>query len=65
MSLTVVEIYCECIRDLLVAGGSDDHLTVLHDRHRGIIVAGATEIAVQDEAELLGLMQAGLPSVKI
>ena len=58
----MVEIYCECIRDLLAAGSGDDHLTVLHDRYRGIVIAGATETAVQDEAELLSLMQAGLCS---
>ena len=44
VQLSVVEIYCERIRDLLTEGAcSGDSLTVQQDRERGILIAGATE----------------------
>jgi Kinesin motor domain len=59
--LSVVEIYCERIRDLLAPPGQNaDNLAVLRNKLRGVFVAGATEIPVQSEDELILLMNSGL-----
>lgn len=61
MSLSVVEIYCERIRDLLApAGQSADNLAVLRNKVRGVFVAGATEIPVHNEEELIRHMETGI-----
>ena len=49
--VSVVEIYCERIRDLLASGGvpstGADNLAVQQDRERGVFVAGATEVRLR------------------
>ena len=61
LTASVVEIYCERIRDLLSAEpGAGDGLAVQQDRVRGIVIAGANEVPVRREAELMRLMQLGL-----
>ncbi|GBF99459.1 kinesin heavy chain [Raphidocelis subcapitata] len=64
--LTVVEIYCERVRDLLDPLGRDN-LAIKQGRDGGMFVEGApgpgrgaTEVCVTDEAQLVGLMNAGL-----
>ena len=56
--MSVIEIYCECIRDLLNPG--NDNLQVQQERLRGITVAHATEVPVGSEAELVQVMQQGI-----
>eukprot|EP00798_Chlamydomonas_sp_ICE-L_P019464 gene19464-26125_t len=66
--LSVVEIYCEQIRDLLEGwgaatpngGASEKNLQVRHDPARGNYIEGAMEISVEDEAQLSKIMQHGL-----
>ncbi|KAK9806816.1 hypothetical protein WJX72_003710 [[Myrmecia] bisecta] len=58
VTLSVVEIYCEKIRDLLDT--DNDNLAVVTDRARGIIVSRATELPVQNEQELVQHMQRGI-----
>lgn len=61
VSLSVVEIYCERIRDLLApAGHNADNLAVLKNKVRGVFVAGATEIPVHSEEELITHMNSGI-----
>lgn len=61
VSLSVVEIYCERIRDLLApAGQNADNLAVLRNKVRGVFVAGATEIPVHNEEELIHHMKTGI-----
>ena len=62
LTLSVLEIYCERIRDLLtdLPEASEERLTVQQDRVRGIVVPGASELPVRSEAELMSLMQLGL-----
>lgn len=61
ITLSVVEIYCERIRDLLAPPGSNaDNLAVLKNKARGVFVAGATEIPVHNEDELVMHMQNGI-----
>ena len=56
--MSVIEIYCERIRDLLEPG--NDNLQVQQERLRGITVAHTTEVPVSSEAELVKVMQKGL-----
>ena len=58
VTLSVIEIYCERIRDLLDPG--NDNLQVQQERVRGITVAHTTEVPVSSEAELAKVMQHGL-----
>ena len=58
MTVSVIEIYCERIRDLLEPG--NDNLQVQQERLRGITVAHATEVPVSSEAELVKVMQLGI-----
>lgn len=58
MTVSVIEIYCERIRDLLDPG--NDNLQVQQERLRGITVAHTTEVPVSSEAELVMVMQKGL-----
>eukprot|EP00884_Botryococcus_braunii_P002568 jgi/Botrbrau1/12311/Bobra.0205s0009.1 len=61
VSLSVVEIYCERIRDLLAPPGQNaDNLAVLKNKVRGVFVAGATEIPVHSEEELIMHMNSGI-----
>ena len=57
VTVSVIEIYCERIRDLLNPG--NDNLQVQQERLRGITVAHATEVPVGSEAELVQVMQQG------
>lgn len=56
--MSVIEIYCERIRDLLEPG--NDNLQVQQERLRGITVAHTTEVPVSSEAELVNVMHKGL-----
>ena len=56
--MSVIEIYCERICDLL--DPSKDNLQVQQERLRGITVAQATEVPVGSEAELVQVMQQGI-----
>ena len=58
VTVSVIEIYCERIRDLLEPG--NDNLQVQQERLRGITVAHTTEVPVSSEAELVKIMQKGL-----
>lgn len=58
VTVSVIEIYCERIRDLLEPG--NDNLQVQQERLRGITVAHTTEVLVGSEAELVKVMQKGL-----
>lgn len=58
VTVSVIEIYCERIRDLLDPG--NDNLQVQQERLRGITVAHTTEVPVSSEAELVKVMQKGL-----
>ncbi|DBA71185.1 TPA: hypothetical protein ACH3X2_011584 [Trebouxia sp. C0005] len=58
VTVSVIEIYCERIRDLLDPG--NDNLQVQQERLRGITVAHATEVPVGSEAELVQVMQQGI-----
>ncbi|BDA49789.1 Kinesin heavy chain [Coccomyxa sp. Obi] len=60
VNLSVVEIYCERIRDLLSSDAGSDNLVVQQDRQRGVYIAGATQVPVQTESELVALMQQGI-----
>ena len=42
--LSVVEIYCESIKDLLSDGPGSTSLAVQQDKELGIIIAGATKV---------------------
>ncbi|GAB4818979.1 hypothetical protein N2152v2_006025 [Parachlorella kessleri] len=58
VTLSVIEIYCERIKDLLAP--SRDNLQVVQDKDRGVIVSEATELPVGSEAECVKLMELGL-----
>ena len=58
VTVSVIEIYCERIRDLLQPG--NDNLQVQQERLRGITVAQATEVPVSSEAELVQIMHRGI-----
>ena len=58
VTVSVIEIYCERIRDLLQPGS--DNLQVQQERLRGITVAQATEVPVSSEAELVQIMHRGI-----
>eukprot|EP00887_Chlorella_sp_A99_P003296 scaffold9.g3296.t1 len=58
VSLSVVEIYCERVKDLLQP--ENDNLQVVQDKERGTIVQGATEVPVASEAECVALMRRGI-----
>ncbi|GLC44581.1 hypothetical protein PLESTB_001321400 [Pleodorina starrii] len=68
--LSVVEIYCERIRDLLEpspgapgaggGAGTADNLQVKQDAVRGVYIEGATELGVTDEQQLVDFMTRGL-----
>ncbi|EFJ40297.1 Kif5 kinesin, partial [Volvox carteri f. nagariensis] len=64
--LSVVEIYCERIRDLLEpspavsATAGADNLQVKQDAVRGVYIEGATELGVTDEQQLVDFMTRGL-----
>ncbi|MCJ1242769.1 hypothetical protein MMC14_010778, partial [Varicellaria rhodocarpa] len=58
VTVSVIEIYCERIRDLLNPG--NDNMQVQQERLRGITVAQSTEVPVSSEAELVKVMQKGL-----
>ncbi|KAG2487000.1 hypothetical protein HYH03_014372 [Edaphochlamys debaryana] len=61
VGLSVVEIYCERIRDLLGPGGAGgEGLAVKEDPARGVYIEGATEVGVTDEAQLEAVMAGGL-----
>ena len=61
LTASVVEIYCERIRDLISAEpGAGEGLAVQQDRVRGIVIPGACEVPVRSEGELMRLMQLGL-----
>ena len=61
LTASVVEIYCERIRDLLSAEpGAGEGLAVQQDRVRGIVIPGACEVPARSEGELMRLMQLGL-----
>ena len=44
VDLSVVEIYCESIKDLLSEGPGSTGLSVQQDKTFGIIIAGATKV---------------------
>eukprot|EP01025_Chloroclados_australasicus_P068801 TRINITY_DN9591_c0_g1_i2.p1 TRINITY_DN9591_c0_g1~~TRINITY_DN9591_c0_g1_i2.p1 ORF type:complete len:416 (-),score=33.14 TRINITY_DN9591_c0_g1_i2:151-1398(-) len=58
VDISVIEIYCEKIRDLLDYG--KDNLQVKQDQLRGIYVENATEVPVSSEEQLVELMMLGL-----
>eukprot|EP00775_Hariotina_reticulata_P007717 gene7717-7916_t len=58
--LSVVEIYCERIRDLL--DPSRDNLQVKQDAAGSIFIEGVLEAQVGNEAQLVQVMQTGLAS---
>lgn len=58
VTISVIEIYCERIRDLLQPG--NDNLQVQQERLRGITVANATEVPVNSEAGLVQVMHQGI-----
>ena len=61
LTASVVEIYCERIRDLLSAEpGAGEGLAVQQDRVRGIVIPGACEVPARSEGELMRVMQLGL-----
>ncbi len=49
--LSVVEIYCESIKDLLSDGPSSASLAVQQDKELGTIISGATKACSQCGAE--------------
>ncbi|CAD7701688.1 unnamed protein product [Ostreobium quekettii] len=55
--VSAVEVYCETIRDLL---GPGDNLQVKQDARRGVHAAGATEVPVHSEEELVAATEAGI-----
>ncbi|XP_024531534.1 kinesin-like protein KIN-1 [Selaginella moellendorffii] len=58
IKLSMVEIYLERIRDLL--DSTKDNLQVKEDKTRGIFVAGASEVYLQSEEEMLKTVKAGI-----
>ena len=48
--LSVVEIYCESIKDLLSDGPGSTNLAVQQDKELGIIIAGAARVCPRDLA---------------
>ncbi|KAL4452306.1 hypothetical protein ABPG75_007968 [Micractinium tetrahymenae] len=58
VTLSVIEIYLERIKDLL--DPSKDNLQVIQDPVRGITVAEATELPVANERDCVELMQRGI-----
>ena len=44
VNLSVVEIYCERIRDLLSSDSGSDNLVIQQDRQHGVYIAGATQV---------------------
>lgn len=50
VSVSVVEVYCEKLRDLLAPGNED--LAIYKDELRGYMPKGATEVPVRSEAEI-------------
>lgn len=46
VNLSVVEIYCERIRDLLSDEAGSDNLVVQQDRQRGVYIAGAIQVTL-------------------
>ena len=51
MHLSVVEIYCESIKDLLSDGPGSTGLAVQQDKELGIVIAGATKVHALSLAE--------------
>lgn len=50
VSISVIEVYCEKLRDLLAPGNDD--LAIHQDVLKGIMPKGATEAPVRSEAEI-------------
>jgi hypothetical protein len=44
LGISVVEIYCESIKDLLCSDPGSTSLSVQQDKEHGIIIAGATKV---------------------
>ena len=44
VDISVVEIYCEIIKDLLSTSPGGASLTVQQDREHGLIIAGAVKV---------------------
>ncbi|KAK9868648.1 hypothetical protein WJX84_012466 [Apatococcus fuscideae] len=61
VGMSVVEIYCEKIRDLLDT--SNENLQVQQDRVRGVYLANAHEAAVWSEAQLINRSLSALGNV--
>ncbi|CAG9462584.1 unnamed protein product [Pedinophyceae sp. YPF-701] len=59
ISASYVEIYMERVRDLLDKTGKKTNLEVRVDLSRGVYVDGATEVQVNSDGELLGLLSKG------
>lgn len=57
LRMSVVELYCERIRDLLQAR---DNLAIGTDRERGVYIVDASEVEVGDAEQALKTMQAAL-----
>ena len=59
--MSVVEIYCERIRDLLSDSPEQgEGLAVQQDRIRGIVIPGACELPVRSEGEVMRIIRLGL-----
>ncbi len=59
--MSVVEIYCERIRDLLSDSPEQgEGLAVQQDRVRGIVIPGACELPVRSEGEVMRIIRLGL-----
>ncbi|GFR49966.1 hypothetical protein Agub_g12104, partial [Astrephomene gubernaculifera] len=63
VTLSVVEIYCERINDLLYpfpGTGAGENLAVKTHAERGMYIEGATELVVRDEQQMVDVMTRGL-----
>ncbi|KAK9819286.1 hypothetical protein WJX74_000555 [Apatococcus lobatus] len=58
LTMSIVEIYCEKIRDLLNLG--NENLQVQQDKVRGVSLANAYEASISSEDQLMSIMQHGL-----
>lgn len=57
LRMSVVELYCERIRDLLQGR---DNLAIATDRERGVYIVDASEVEVRDDEEALKTVQVAL-----
>jgi hypothetical protein len=60
VKISVVEIYCERIRDLLSPAGTGDNLKVCQDAAQGVYIEGATQQPVTSGSQLVDTVGLGL-----